>query len=88
MKKDNDFLKSLDTVNKVDPPDFLFTRIAARIERVNAERIAPKKAMAIAITFVVLLVINIYAIRQVSHRSNERNLAQVFQLMPDKNLYE
>jgi hypothetical protein len=72
----------------VETPDFLFTRIEAKIAKYRAEWIAPKKAWAIAITFVLLLLINVYAIRILSHSGNERNLANVFQLMPDKNLYE
>jgi hypothetical protein len=87
MEKDHDFLKPLDSIQRVDAPPFLISRIETAIEKDRKEWIAPKKIWAVAVSFVVLLLINMYAIRQVSH-SNERNLAQVFQLMPDKNLYE
>jgi hypothetical protein len=83
-----DLLKSLEEIKKVDAPEFLFTRIQEKIKRQAEEWIVPEKAWMAILTFVLLLIINIYAIRQLRFHSNERSLAQAFQLMPDNNLYE
>ena len=86
--KDPGFFRPLESIQSVEAPEFLFTRIQQRIEVLKADLVSPKKVWTAVAAFAVLIVINLYAIRHSNISSHERNIAQVFQLMPSNNLYE
>ena len=90
MKGNNieEYLDRLSTIQKVDAPPFLFTRIQQRIQDVIFPRVSPKTAWALCVSFVFLLIMNVYVIAHYhSDNSKENNLAQSFHLLPDNNLY-
>jgi hypothetical protein len=82
----NNFLNELNGIQKAEVPPFLFDRIAQKISESKKEWIPVRILCSVAVSFIILLIINIYAIRQM-HSPAERNLAQTFQLMPNNNLY-
>jgi len=89
MDKINDYLEKLSRIQQVDAPPFMLTAIEEKIHRTKTEWITPNKLRAFAAAFVLLLLINAFAILHIhSSSKNEKNIAQVFQLMPDNNLYE
>lgn len=67
--KDTDALELLARVRPVDPPSFLFTRIAARLEEQRI-LVAPRSWITAAIALAALmLVLNVLAVRHSSRGS-------------------
>lgn len=88
MDKVSEQLEKLGSIQKVEAPPFLFTSIEAKIRNYKSEWISPQKSHAIVAAFILLVILNTFAIIHVRSTKNEKNIAQVFQLMPENNLYE
>lgn len=68
---DTDALELLARVKPMDPPPFLFTRIAARLDAQRA-LVAPRSWITAAIALAALmLVLNVLAVRNASHRQGD-----------------
>ena len=85
----NDFLQPLDGIQNVEAPPFLFTRIQQRISEEKYGRVSAKSAYAIFASLILLLILNFYAITKIQSTNNRKsNLAEIFHIMPDNNLYQ
>ncbi len=88
MDNINDQLEKLGSIQKVDAPLYMFTAIEAKIRNNKSEWLSPQTSRTIIAAFVLLIIVNTFAIIHVRSIKNEKNIAQVFHLMPDNNLYE
>lgn len=84
----NPNLELLEHIQKVDAPPFLLTRIQQKIDNKYLNKLSPRWALGLSVSFIVIIVINISVIVNYNKNSKpENNLAQSMNLMPDNNLY-
>ena len=94
MKEDtiDEYLNVLQNIQKAETPLFLFTRIEEQIKNKLSNRVSPKTARALFLSFLFLLIINFFVIIHTINKSDdfdkEKNLVQSLQLLPDNNLYQ
>ncbi len=82
------FLDQLLTVQKVETPDFLYTRILQKIENRKKEIVPTKIVWTMALSFLLLLFLNVMSISQSQHtKVHSTDLIDSFQLMPHNDLY-
>jgi hypothetical protein len=73
-------IELLKTINRVDAPSFLFTKIEARLS--NEIYQAPKHwKLAFVVCSVLILAFNIYILTKVSKVNTNENLSEVFSSM-------
>lgn len=83
-----DFLKPLEHINKVDAPEFLFTRIQQRIANVYTSTFTPRAAWSMGIAFVLILSVNIgIVLKNTKQKNTETTIAETMNLVPTNNLY-
>ncbi|WP_317897319.1 hypothetical protein [Aurantibacillus circumpalustris] len=84
----NNELQRLETIQSVDVPAFLFTRVQQRIQNESFGKVTPKIKWALAFSIIVLFVINLLAISSYHSTQDYRNnLAKAMQLLPNNNFY-
>ncbi len=85
----NDTLDPLNTINRVDPPSFLLTRIQERIKNKDATFFSKKTSMAISCSLMVVVLLNVFAFTQITNKNETKtSLIDQFQLLPNNNLYQ
>lgn len=85
----NDILDPLNTINRIDTPFFLYTRIQEKIKNKEANFFSKKTTMAISISFMLIVLLNVFAITQLKDTNETRtSLIEQFQLLPNNTLYQ
>lgn len=88
MKSKYNEMELLETIQKVDAPPFLLTRIHAQIDREQQVKLNMKQVWSLGISFAVLLLINVAVIStQVSVENEELTLIETMNLLPTTNIY-
>ncbi|MES2762070.1 MAG: hypothetical protein V4677_07685 [Bacteroidota bacterium] len=81
-------LDLLDQIQKVDAPPFLLTRIQQKIDNKYLNKLSPRMALGLSVSFILIIVLNIAVVVNYNKNSiKESNLAQSMNLMPDNYLY-
>ena len=83
MKRKNP-LEDLKKIKKVDAPPFLYTRIEAKIEAMEAKEVPMKWVLASSFALSFLLFINIISIRSLFANGGNSNSLEL--IMDDMNL--
>ena len=88
----NELIDRLGSVERVDPPPFLFTRIEARIAA-RAAAIVPRPWLALAgLVAAVMLAVNLIALRNGLDRSHEGeglgSIAEQFGMSTSNQIYQ
>lgn len=84
----NTLLGTLSEIQKVVPPEYLFTKIESRIENETSNNFSSKHSALILTSFCIIFILNVFFISQhYSSNRNKLNLAQTFKLIPNNNLY-
>lgn len=85
----NDILDPLNTINRIDTPFFLYTRIQEKIKNKEANFFSKKTTMAISISLMLIVLLNVFAITQLKDTNETRtSLIEQFQLLPNNTLYQ
>ena len=85
----NDILDPLNTINRIDTPFFLYTRIQEKIKNKEANFFSKKTTMAISISLMLIVLLNVFAITQPKDTNETRtSLIEQFQLLPNNTLYQ
>jgi hypothetical protein len=88
MQEIDKILEDLQAIKKVDSPDYLFTRIEAKIKGFKQERVNFKIVALTAVSFILLCIININAIKkQKELHKQEPVLHNSINIIPDNQLY-
>lgn len=85
--KENKALELLSTIERVDVPPFLFTRIQQRIENLSEMRVSKKLAWSLSAGFMLLLLVNIAVLANKKDQEKNINLAESMDLMPHNSFY-
>lgn len=88
MKTESSFLKPLDTIQEVETPPFLLTRIHQRIEAIKANQISPKLAWGLAVSFSFLLIMNMVILNGNRKEKHENNLVESLHISTNNDLYK
>lgn len=83
MKPKNE-LEALKKINRVEAPPFLFTRIEAKIEAVEAQTVSINWVVGASLAFSLLLAVNILLIQNKFSGSSEQTQFQTY--IEDMNL--
>lgn len=83
MKPKNE-LEVLKKINRVEAPPFLFTRIEAKIEAVEAQTVSINWVVGASLAFSLLLAVNILLIQNKFSGSSEQTQFQTY--IEDMNL--
>ncbi len=79
----------LETIQRVEAPPFLLTRIRQQIANRQDAAVPTRWAWAAGLSFVLILALNIYAITGSSRGTRpQANLVQTMDLYPHNSLYE
>ncbi len=82
-------LENLGKIKRVEAPPYLFTRIKQRIEQSKKERLTRGTAVALSLSFAVLLVINTLVIVKYNTAPNTlQSYAQSIHLTSNNSLYQ
>ena len=85
----NDILDPLNTINRIDTPFFLYTRIQEKIKNKEVNFFSKKTTMAISISLMLVVLLNVFAIPQLKDTNENRtSLIEQFQLLPNNTLYQ
>jgi hypothetical protein len=87
----NEPANMLEQIVKVDAPPFLLTRIREKIAVAREQRITPALAWAGALSFIVILSVNVYIVSAFSDSKTSQkasNLVESMNLYPDNSIYE
>lgn len=84
MEKELDIL---DRIGQVDAPPFLFTRIQEKVKAQLAERFTKKQAILCLVGMVVVIAINVFALRSSAPEPKENDLVSGMNLSPSNQLY-
>lgn len=85
----NDILDPLNTINRIDTPFFLYTRIQEKIKNKEVNFFSKKTTMAISISLMLIVLLNVFAITQLKDTNETRtSLIEQFQLLPNNTLYQ
>jgi hypothetical protein len=81
-------IDTLDKIQPVEAPPFLFTRIQQRIKNEQATRLTGNMTWALGLSFVLILAINVSAMVSAYKADHTTpDLVKTFNLMQDNNLY-
>lgn len=79
----------LATIQKVEIPPFLITRIEQKIRGNRTEMVTPRWVFAVGLSIIIVLFININLIKNYKTNGAEKSsLVQSMNLMDDHNLYK
>jgi len=82
-------LEQLNRIQRVEAPPYLFTRIQQKIANGQTERLPKGMAVAINLSFVLILVINVIVFMRNTNKSDStENYAQSIHLMSNNSLYK
>lgn len=82
-------INSLDHIQRVEAPPYLYTRISQRIRNNHSGKISPLLGWSLGITCALILLLNITVLSMYSNKQiEEKNLAKSMNLMPDNYLYK
>lgn len=85
----NDILDPLNTINRIDTPFFLYTRIQEKIKNKEVNFFSKKTTMAISISLMLIVLLNVFAITQLKDTNETKtSLIEQFQLLPNNTLYQ
>jgi hypothetical protein len=88
MLEINKILENLKDIKQVDSPDFLFTRIEAKISALKKEKVSNKILILTAVSFSLLFFLNISAIKKHQKRNKqETEFYNSIDIIPDNQLY-
>lgn len=88
-KKNKMFLDTLNQIEEVEVPPFLFTRIKERIRYNSETATTPKIKLSLGISLSIILVLNIFAVyKGTNNIQHQDSLVQSMNLLPDNNLYK
>jgi hypothetical protein len=83
-----DDISILDTIQKVEAPLFLLTRIRQKIEDSAKIRFSPALQWMIGIACIIVMVINTIAVLTIIQKSTSNSsLAQAMNLLPTTSIY-
>jgi len=88
MDTEDSFLKLLETIQEVESPEFLFTRIHQKIESVRVNQISPRLAWGLAVSFCLLITINILILKSNEVVNHENNLIDNLHISTDNDFYK
>lgn len=79
----------LATIQKVEIPPFLITRIEQKIRGNRTEMVTPRWVFAVGLSIIIVLFININLIKNYKTNGAEKSsLVQSMNLLDDHNLYK
>ena len=90
MKNDDieNILGELKKIEQVETPPFLFTRIQQKITAKSSLDFSKKVVWAYGFVFLIILTVNIFVIfTKINEKTNEVNIAQVMNLVPNNSIY-
>ena len=90
MKNDDieNILGELKKIEQVETPPFLFTRIQQKITAKPSLNFSKKVVWAYGFAFLIILTVNIFVIfTKINEKTNEVNIAQVMNLVPNNSIY-
>ena len=90
MKNDDieNILKKKKKIEQVETPPFLFTRIQQKISAKHSLNFSKKVVWAYGFAFLFILTVNIFVIfTKINEKTNEVNIAQVMNLVPNNSIY-
>jgi len=83
-----DSLKKLETIQKVETPPFLITRLQEKIKAEANNRIRPFYAWALVTAMIGVFAVNIIIITDTDNKEEYKTkFSQDLQLIPNNNLY-
>jgi uncharacterized membrane protein YvbJ len=66
-----EILNSLEGIQGIDPSPFLYNRILSKIHQADTNEVTPKKVLAFAISFIIILFINIQILLKTQTNSSK-----------------
>jgi hypothetical protein len=88
MENNYENLEELNSIQKVDPPAFLYTRIVQKIEITENNKYGQREVLSLVLSLFLVLVINIAILASKTKESNtEKNIVEELNLMPANSLY-
>lgn len=88
MKEIDKILDNLKEIKKVDSPDFLFTRIEAKISALKKEKVSYKIVVLTVASFSFLLFLNINTIKKHQKINKQKTeFHNSIDIIPDNQLY-
>ena len=82
-------IESLGKIQKVEAPPYLFTRIQQKIEQLNAERMPKSTFLALNLSFLLLVIINVIVLKDNSlERKATENYIESIHLIDNNSLYK
>ncbi len=82
-----DLLNSLEKIEAVDAPPFLFTRIQAKIQEKLAENLTAKQAIIYLVGLAFIIVMNVVVLKS-AEQPAKNDLVSELNLAPANQLYE
>jgi hypothetical protein len=82
----NDPFEVLEKIQPVETPDFLFTRIQARIEKKLPIRISTTKTLLYLTAVILLVLVNVFSLK-LNSKPAEKDVVSELNLTPDNQLY-
>jgi hypothetical protein len=81
-------MKILSTIQKVDAPPFLLTRIEREIARLEkSERVSPTMAWSLGLSFLFVVTINITLVTRRLWSANTPSVIEMMHISPTNDLY-
>ncbi len=68
---ENNILNSLDGMQSAHAPEFMFTRIMAKLENIREGQISSKKVYLAMACFVILCLLNFSIVKTINHHKEE-----------------
>ncbi len=88
MQEIDEILNEFSSIKKVDSPDFLFTRIEAKINALKQQKVSYKIVALTAVSFMLLCFINVSAIKKHQKlNKTDPTLHNSITIIPDNQLY-
>lgn len=88
-KEDTDFSSLLDSIQRVDAPPFLLTRIKEKIKTNPDVKVGVGWVLAGSVSLMLVLVVNVVVMSKSSVKNQQTtNLVASMNLAPDNTLYQ
>ena len=79
----------LSTIQKIEVPPFLLTRIRQKIETFHADRYSKSLTRTLGFSFALVLCLNIFVFVKIDEPSSQtQGIAATMNLLPDNTLYK